>query len=95
MTKENQNQLAVNLLTEINAVNPDRFQEMKVFFSEAFLLHTSEEVFDDSWYRQQWADLINVMRLLSKVFENTNPELAKLQLRRAIDTLSGKEVTHE
>jgi hypothetical protein len=92
MTKGNE--IAVKLLTEVNAINPERFQEMKVFFSEAFLLHTSEEVFDDSEYRQQWADNIQVLNTLSLVFKDINNEFARLKLSRAIDTLAGKEVSH-
>ena len=89
-----ENQLAVNLLNEIMANSPDRFQEMKVFFSQAFLLHTSDEVFNDEEYRQQWADLINVMHNLSRVFENKNPDLVRLQFNRAINALQGKELHH-
>ena len=91
---ENQNQLAVNLLTEVNAVGTDRFQEMKVFFSEAFLLHTSDDPFDDSEYRQQWADNIQVLHALSLALGDVNPDLVRMKLSRAIDCLSGKEVAH-
>jgi uncharacterized DUF497 family protein len=95
MCKENQNQLAVNLLTEVNAVGTARFQEMKVFFSEAFLLHTSDDAFDDSEYRQQWADNIQALHALSQAFGDVNPEFVRIKLSRAIDCLSGKELSHE
>ena len=92
--QNNENQLAVNLLTEVNAVGTDRFQEMKVFFSEAFLLHTSDDAFDDSEYRQQWADNIQVLHALSLALGDVNPDLVRMKLSRAIDCLSGKEVAH-
>jgi len=93
--QKHENQLAVNLLTEVNAVGTDRFQEMKVFFSEAFLIHTSDDVFDDSEYRQQWADYIQVLHALSLAFGDANPDLVRIKLSRAIDCLSGKEFNHE
>ena len=92
--QKHENKEVVKLLTELIAIGPDRFQEMKVFFSEAFLLHTSDEVFDESNYRQQWANNIQALHTLSQAIGDINPDLITLKLTKAINLLSGKEVSH-
>lgn len=68
---QNNNEKHEKFITELFetflAIDLKRIQEIKVFFSEAFLIHTSDEIFDDGNYRQEWADLINWMNDLSRV----------------------------
>ena len=95
MQKENQNQLAVNLLSEITAVNPERFQDMKTFFSDAFILQTSFPLFNEEEYREQWAFYIEILGNLANVFEDCKGDFAKIKLHQAIDALQGKELHHD
>ncbi len=94
MSKENQNHLAVNLLLQINAVNPCRFQEMKAFFTDAFILQTSFPLFNEEEYRDQWALYIEILGNLANVFEDCKGDYAKIQLHQAIHALQGEEVAY-
>lgn len=70
MQNNNENKFLRELLSKLQTIEVKRIQEMKVFFSQAFLLHTTDEVFDESEYREEWANLINWMHELSLVTNN-------------------------
>ena len=53
------NEFAVNLLETLWNIDPKRLLEVRAFFSEAFLLHTEDEIFDSSNYRSEWANNVN------------------------------------
>lgn len=92
MYKENENQFLRELLSKLLAIDVKRVQEMKVFFSEAFLLHTTDEVFDDSQYREDWANLINWMHELSLVTNNFSNEEIRKEISGFLQ--KRKEVSH-
>jgi uncharacterized DUF497 family protein len=93
MTKENSNtELATNLLTTILGMDAQRFQEMKVFFSEAFLNHTSDDIMEETEYRIQWVTYVDCLHQLSLVFKNVSDD----QIRSLLATFdqARKELSH-
>lgn len=92
MQKNKENQFLQELLSKLLAIDVKRVQEMKVFFSEAFLIHTTDEVFDDSQYREDWANLINWMHELSLVTNNFSNEEIKESISEFLK--ERKEVNH-
>lgn len=74
------NEFAVNLLETLWNIEPKRLLEVRAFFSEAFLLHTEDEIFDSGNYRSEWANNVNYIHELCCCVDKYNPK----QLDQAI-----------
>lgn len=82
--KKNQDQKLLNftpnLLQCIQSIDANRLNEITQFFKNAFLELTSNELFDDEIYRQEWLDNISVIENLAFPFQ----ELTTDELQTAI-----------
>ena len=74
MTKENvktshtdevaKDEFATKLLEQLLFIEPKRLLEVRAFFSQAFLLHTEDEIFNTTGYRSEWATNVNYINEL-------------------------------
>lgn len=93
MQKDNNEKFLLELFRTINGSELKRFEEAKAFFSEAFLTHTSDEIFEDTNYRVQWANLINWMNDFCLITKTISTEDLDDLMRQEI--AARLEVHHE
>jgi len=74
MVVANDNEFTVNLLKKLSYIEPKRLLELRYFFSQAFLIHTEEEIFNDSDYRLEWSNNVNYIHELCSCVENYSEE---------------------
>lgn len=106
MSKENQkpsltdevpaNEFAVTLLKKLQWIEPKRLLEVRFFFSQAFLLHTEDDIFEEREYRVEWANNVNYIHELCCCVEKYTAEQIDNAIDHSIAILKKeKEVRHD
>lgn len=85
--KPNESTFVLNFLKGLRFVDPKRLPEVLAFFSQAFIIHTEDENFDDSEYRSEWLDNINYLADLSKNVKGLKDSEIDADLSRVIEML--------
>ena len=84
---ENPNIVAIKLLNQVIANEPGRFEEMKNFFTESFLIHTNHDLMDEKSHRQKWVEYISVLDDFASVFKPLSQIEVDMALDHAVNVL--------
>ena len=105
MTKENATvqtprvSFVQEFLEQLQSAEPRELVRIRDFFSEAFLLFTEEEYFDDGEYRTAWAWKINTINDLCRPMKELTDTQIDEEIDEALEVLkahfnSRKEAQH-
>lgn len=105
MTKENETvqtprvSFVQEFLSNLQFADPRELVRVRDFFSEAFLLFTEDAIFDDSEYRQDWANKINTINDLCMPMKGLTDTQIDEEIDEALEVLKAhfetrKEAQH-
>lgn len=80
-------EFATKLLEQLLFIEPKRLLEVRAFFSQAFLLHTQDEVFNETNYRSEWATNVNYINELCCCVDKYSEEQLDTAIAHSIKIL--------
>jgi len=92
MTKENEQDKKIldfvpNLLSGLQSIEANRYNEIYQFFKTAFLELTDHDLFEDSTYRLQWSNHLSVIESTSIAFKDYSDDEMRMAIEVAIKVL--------